>query len=110
MHHTFHEAAHQLELVSNRGQEAEACFQDATDLNRPASDIHFLLEQMVYYGASRESLETHFCDHLADDGDTPDSVRRKIDLCSIFLICHLMTVSVSINHLYLPILILICPC
>jgi hypothetical protein len=25
-------------------------------------------------------LETHFCDHLADDGDTPDSVRRKINL------------------------------
>jgi hypothetical protein len=35
---------------------------------------------MVYYGASRESLETGFCDHLADHGDTPDSVRRKIDL------------------------------
>jgi hypothetical protein len=25
-------------------------------------------------------LETRFCDHLTDDGDTPDSVRRKIDL------------------------------
>jgi hypothetical protein len=25
-------------------------------------------------------LETRFCDHLADDGDTPDSVRRKVDL------------------------------
>jgi hypothetical protein len=35
---------------------------------------------MVYYDASRESLETRFCDHLADDGDAPDSVRRKIDL------------------------------
>jgi hypothetical protein len=35
---------------------------------------------MVYSGASRESLETSFCDHLTDDGDTPDSVRRKIDL------------------------------
>jgi hypothetical protein len=34
----------------------------------------------VHDGASRESLETCFCDHLADDGDIPDSVRRKIDL------------------------------
>jgi hypothetical protein len=38
------------------------------------------LAQTVYYGASRESLETRFCDHLVDGGDTPDSVRRKIDL------------------------------
>jgi hypothetical protein len=35
---------------------------------------------MVYYGTSRGSLETRFCDHLAHDGDTPDSVYRKIDL------------------------------
>jgi hypothetical protein len=80
VHRTFHEAARQLGLVSNRDQEAEICLQDAIDLNRPANDIRFLLAQMVYYGASHESLETHFCDHLADDRDTPDSVRRKIDL------------------------------
>jgi hypothetical protein len=67
-------------LVSNRDQEAEICIQDAIDLNRPASDIRFLLAQMVYYGASRESLESHFYDHLAYNGDTPDSVRCKIDL------------------------------
>jgi hypothetical protein len=67
-------------LVSNRDQEAEICLQDVIDLNGPASDFRFLLAKMVYYGASRESLETRFCDHLADDGDTPDSVRRKIDL------------------------------
>jgi hypothetical protein len=67
-------------LVSNRDQEAEICLQDAIDLNRPASDIRFLLAHIVYYGASRESLQTRFCDHLADDGDTLDSVRRKIDL------------------------------
>jgi hypothetical protein len=80
VHQTFHEAARQLGLVSNREQEAEICFQDPIDLNRPASDTRFLLAHAVYYGASRESLETSFCDHLADDGDTPDSVRRKIDL------------------------------
>jgi hypothetical protein len=79
VHQTFHEAARQLGLVSIRDQEAEICLQDAIDLNRLASDIRFRLAQMVYYGASRESLETHFCDQLADDGDTPDSVRRKID-------------------------------
>jgi hypothetical protein len=75
VHQTFHEAARQLKLVSNRNQEAETCLQDAIDLNRSASDIRFPLTQMVYYGASRESLETHFYDHLADDGDIPDSVR-----------------------------------
>jgi hypothetical protein len=79
VHQTFHEAARQLGLVSNRDQEAEICLQDAIDLNRPASEIRFILAQMVYSGASRESLKTHFRDHLADDGDTPDSVRRKID-------------------------------
>jgi hypothetical protein len=80
VHQTFHEAARQLGLVSNRDQETEMCLQDAIDLNRPASNIRFLLVQMVYSDASRESLETCFCNHLADDGDTPDSVRRKIDL------------------------------
>jgi hypothetical protein len=75
VHQTFYDAARQLGLVSNRDQEAEICLQDAVDLNSPASDIRFLLAQMVYYGAGRESLETRFCDHLADDGDTPDSVR-----------------------------------
>jgi hypothetical protein len=80
VHQTFHEAARQLGLASNLDQEAETCLQDAIDLNRLASDIRFLWAQMVYYGASRESLETRFCDHLADDGDAPDSVRRKINL------------------------------
>jgi hypothetical protein len=80
VHQTFYEAVRQLGLVSNRDQDAEICLQDVIDLNRPASDIRFLLAQMVYYGASRESSETRFCDHLADDGDTPDSVCRKIDL------------------------------
>jgi hypothetical protein len=35
---------------------------------------------MACYGTSREPSETRFCDHLADDGDSPDSVCRKIDL------------------------------
>jgi hypothetical protein len=35
---------------------------------------------MVYYRASRESLEARFCDHLADDGDALDFVFRKMDL------------------------------
>jgi hypothetical protein len=38
------------------------------------------LAQIVDSGATCESLETRFCDRLADDGDTPDSVRHKIDL------------------------------
>jgi hypothetical protein len=80
VHQTFHEDAHQLGLASNRDQEAEIHLQDTIDLNRPASDIRFLLAQMVYDDASREFLETRFCDHLADDGQTPGSVRHKIDL------------------------------
>jgi hypothetical protein len=80
VHQTFHEAACQLGLVSNRDQEAEICIQNAIDLNRRASDIRFRLAQMVYYGASRESLETRFCDHLADDGDTSNSVRHKLNV------------------------------
>jgi hypothetical protein len=35
---------------------------------------------MVYYGASRGSLETCFCHNLANERDTPDSVGRKIHL------------------------------
>jgi hypothetical protein len=80
VHQTFHEATRQLGLVSNRDQESEIDLQGAIDFNIPANDIRFLLAQMVYYGASRESSETRSCDRLADDGDTPDSVRRKIDL------------------------------
>jgi hypothetical protein len=67
-------------LVSNRDQEAEIHLQDAIDLDRRASDIRFRLAQMVDYGASRKPLETRFCDHLADDGDTLDAVRRPKDL------------------------------
>jgi hypothetical protein len=80
MHQTFREAARQLGLVTNRDQEAEICLQEAMDLNRPATDIRFLLAQMVYYGTSRESLETRFCDHLADNEDTSDSIRHNLDL------------------------------
>jgi hypothetical protein len=34
---------------------------------------------MVYYGASRDLLESRFGKRLADDGDTVDSVHQKID-------------------------------
>jgi hypothetical protein len=80
VHHTFHEAARQLGLISNRDHEAEICLQEAIDLNGLPTDIRFLLGQIGYYGASREPLETHFCDHLTDDGNTLDSVYCKIDL------------------------------
>jgi hypothetical protein len=46
VHQTFHEADHQLGLVSNRDQEAEICIQDAIDLNGQASDIRFLLANL----------------------------------------------------------------
>jgi hypothetical protein len=47
VHYTFYEAARQLGLISNRDHEAKICLQDAVDLNRPASDIRFLLAQTV---------------------------------------------------------------
>jgi hypothetical protein len=84
VHQTFHEAARQLGLISNRDQEAETCLQDTIDSNRPASDILFLLAQIVYCGVSHGSLETRFCDYLTDDGDTSGSVRRNLISCSIF--------------------------
>jgi hypothetical protein len=34
---------------------------------------------MVYYGASQALLEPRFGEHLADHGDTVDSVHHKID-------------------------------
>jgi Cdc6-like AAA superfamily ATPase len=42
------------------------------------SDTRFRLIQMVHYGASRETLECQFRSQLADEGDTIDSVHRKI--------------------------------
>jgi hypothetical protein len=111
VHQTFHEAARQLGLVSNRDQETEICLQDAIDLNRPASDIRFLFASMAYYGASRKSLETRFCDHLANDGDTPDPVRRKTDLLfHPFDMPSYDGLAENQLSIYLPILILICPC
>jgi hypothetical protein len=76
---TFYEAARQLGLVANQNQEADICLQDAIELRRPPSDLRFLLAQMVNYGADREILESRFSCQLADDGDTFDSVHRKID-------------------------------
>jgi hypothetical protein len=77
---TFHEAVRQLGLVSNIEQKAEICLQDAVDLQRPPSDLRFLLAQMAKYNASREFSESRFWHHLMDEGDTVDSVHRKIDL------------------------------
>jgi hypothetical protein len=110
VHQTFHEAARQLGLVSNRDQEAEICPQDAIGLNRLASDIRFLLAQMVYYGASRalwkpisviiwqmmEILRTLFV--------------AKLISCFILLIWNLTTMSLMTNYLYLSVPICICPC
>jgi hypothetical protein len=50
-------AVKQLGLIANQDHEAEICLQDAFDLNRPPSDIRFILAQMVCHGASREVLE-----------------------------------------------------
>jgi hypothetical protein len=77
---TFHEGARQLGLISNLDQEAQVCLQDAVDLNRPPSDIRFLLALMVQNGANQTSLERDFSDYLADDGDDIESVHHKINL------------------------------
>jgi hypothetical protein len=76
---TFYAAVRQLGLVSNTEQEAEICLQDAVDLQRPPSDIWFLLAQVVEHNAGREFLESRLWHHLADERDTVDSVHHKID-------------------------------
>jgi hypothetical protein len=42
--------------------------------------MRFILAQIVAHGASRKVLEARSWDNLADEGDTVDSLRRKIDL------------------------------
>jgi hypothetical protein len=87
---TVHEADGPLGLILNRDQEIEISLPEALDLNTRPSDIHFLLTQIVYYGAGREDLETRLCDHLVDEGETPDSGHRKSDL-----LVHFDTLSSS---------------
>jgi hypothetical protein len=65
-HPTFQEAARQRGLLSTRHQDAVICIQDGIDLQRPPSDIRFLLEQMVRYGAERRDLEIQFAEYLGD--------------------------------------------
>jgi hypothetical protein len=76
---SFYEAARQFGLVSDQDNEAAICLQDAIDFHASSYDIRFRLAQMVYYGASRDLLESRFGEHLADDGDTVDSIHQKID-------------------------------
>jgi hypothetical protein len=54
---TFCEAVKHLGLVANHNKETEICMQEAIDMNRPPSDLRFLLAQLVYYSADRERLE-----------------------------------------------------
>jgi hypothetical protein len=56
----FYEVVRRLGLVANQDQEAEFYLQDAIDLNRPPSHIHFIMAQMVRHGASREVFEARF--------------------------------------------------
>jgi hypothetical protein len=80
VYQTFYEAARKRGLVSNPDQEAQIFRQDAIDLQRPPSDVRFLLAQMVNYGARRQPLEDQFFAQLADQGDTVQHVHHKIDL------------------------------
>jgi hypothetical protein len=42
--------------------------------------MRFLLAPMVNYGARREPVEGQFFAQLANEGDTVEDVRRRIDL------------------------------
>jgi hypothetical protein len=90
---TFQEPARQLGLVSNRDQEAEICLQHAIDLNRPPSDIRFLLAQMVYLG----QVENLWKRVSVVSWQMTETLRTlfvsKLISCSVLLICHLTTIS-----------------
>jgi hypothetical protein len=54
--------------------------------------MRFIFTQMVSHGASPEVLEVRFWDHLADERDTVNSLRRKINLLlypDTFISCDL---------------------
>jgi hypothetical protein len=78
--HSSHETARHLGLVANRDHEAEICLQDASEINRPASDIRFLLALMVHYVSSRKPMEELFYNDLSDDEDDVESIHHKIEL------------------------------
>jgi hypothetical protein len=61
---TFHEAACEAGLIKDRQDEAEMCMQDAVDMNRPPSELRFMMAQMIAYGANRATLIARFRDSL----------------------------------------------
>jgi hypothetical protein len=79
---TFHEAACAAGLIKGRQDEAEICMQDPVDMNRPPSELRFMMAQMIEYGANREALMARFIQYLGDYGDTEDVMNAKIDGCS----------------------------
>jgi hypothetical protein len=78
VYNSLYQAAERRGLVSDRNQEAIICMEDAVHLNRPPSDLRFLLSQMVAYGADRSKLERIFWNKLLDEGDDADSLSEKI--------------------------------
>jgi hypothetical protein len=77
---TFSETAGQFESISNRDEQTQIYLQDGIEFHRPRGDICFRLAQLVYHGASRETLEDEFYEYLADESDIVGSGHRKIDL------------------------------
>jgi hypothetical protein len=70
----------QLEPVSNLDEEAQMSIQDCITPQRPPCDICFLFVEMIYDSATRASPEDQFNDQMEDDGDSIDSIHRKIDI------------------------------
>jgi hypothetical protein len=76
---TFGQTVRALGIIADRQDEARIALADAAAMNRGPSEMRFLLAEMVRYGANRIPLEREFARRLADEKDTPDDVRRKID-------------------------------
>jgi hypothetical protein len=74
---TFREAVQALGIISDRQDEARICLTDAAEMNRPPSDMRFLLAQMVRYGADPIPLEDEFADQLAEPR-RPNETRQQI--------------------------------
>jgi hypothetical protein len=51
----------------------------AKDLRKPPSDLRFLFALSVESGAIDQMLFDDFNDAMRDEGDTHDSIRRKIE-------------------------------
>jgi hypothetical protein len=78
---SFQEAAREAGLIRDRQDEAVISVRDAIAMNRPPSELRFMVAQMIAYGANRETLLDLFIGELSDSGDTREDTIRKVSEC-----------------------------